>query len=184
MIKIAQLLLLFISWLFCLTFTGCGPKKEGAVASEQYPINRSDTLSIELKEITDAKVITYHTESAKVIVGYKSLQNALQSFIAQYNLADDILLREKLNAMASETDSISVAGFESNTRLLERFQYRLADLLEKGEGIVIQEKTGVSVKTILVEHFVIAAHKLAGRGGRRFYLPSGTIFLEVIDWIS
>ena len=179
-----QLRPLFIFALLCVAFIGCGTKKEGNVHGEQYPIYRSDTLSIELKKTTDTTVIIYRTEAAKVIVGYIALLKNLQEFIAQNNVIDDISLREKLTTMALETDSINVAGFESDSRLTERFQYRLADLLEEGQGIVIQDKAGARVKTVFVEHFEITAHKLAGRAGRRFYLPDGTLFLEVIDGIS
>jgi hypothetical protein len=57
-------------------------------------------------------------------------------------------------------------------------------MLEKGAAVVYPKGSETPVKSIFVEHFEFIAHKMAGRGGRRFYLPDRTLFLEVLDWIS
>jgi hypothetical protein len=102
----------------------------------------------------------------------------------QHDIAEDIQLLEKLRAMASETDSVSIADLAEEARLVKRFQYRLADMLQNGEAVVYDKNTGKKAKSIMVERFEFMAHKTAGRGGRRFYLPDSTLFFEVIDWMS
>jgi hypothetical protein len=175
---------LIITIVYCLSYVGCGSRQKGNAAGEQYPIDRSDTVSVELQDMKDAKVIVYQTEPATVVVSYSHLIENLQGFIDQYNVADDITLLEKLRPAASKTDSVKIADFAEDARLVERFKYRLADMLEKGEVMIYHKNTGQKVESILVERFEFMVHKTAGRGGRRFYLPDRTLFLEVVDWMS
>jgi hypothetical protein len=175
---------LLVTAILYLSCTRCGSNQRTSAAGEQYPMDRSDTVSVELKDIKDVQVVIYHTEPATVIVSYSHLIEDLQHFIDQYDVADDIRLLEKLRAMASETDSVNITDLAEEARLVERFQYRLADMLQRGDAIVHQKNTGERVSSILVENFKFMEHKMAGRGGRRFYLPDRTLFLEVIDWIS
>ena len=178
---LTSLLVIAILYLSC---TRCGSNQRASVADEQYPTDRSDTVPVELKDIKDTQVVIYYTEPATVIVSYSHFIENLQHFIDQYNVADDIRLLEKLRAMASETDSVNISDLAEEARLVERFQYRLADMLERGDATIHETKTGEKAKNILVEHFEFMAHKMAGRGGRRFYLPDRTLFLKVIDWMS
>jgi hypothetical protein len=184
MCRISVPLLSLITVVYCLAYFGCGSNEKARTAGEQYPSSRSDTLSVDLKAITDAKVVIYQAEPARIIVSYLHFMKNLQDFIDQNNVDDDAILRERVRVMASETDSINIADFTDEPKLIERVRYRLADMLQKGEAMVFQEKTGEKVSHILVEHFEFMVHKMAGRGGRRFYLPDRTLFLEVIDWIS
>ncbi|UCG29912.1 MAG: hypothetical protein JSV53_10490 [candidate division WOR-3 bacterium] len=178
---LASLLVTSILYLSCAR---CGSDQKASAAGEEYPTDRSDTVSVELKDIKDAQVVIYYTEPVTVIVSYSHLIEDLQRFIDQYDVADDIRLLEKLHAMASETDSVIIADLAENAGLVERFQYRLADMLQSGDAIIHQKINGERVGSILVEHFVFMEHKTAGRGGRRFYLPDRILFLEVIDWMS
>jgi cell division protein YceG involved in septum cleavage len=180
-----SLSLLFVIIVICfLAFTECGSKKKETVLSAQYPVDKSDTVVVDLQEITDTTVVIYETEQADIVLGYSHFMENLQAFIDQYNVSDDITLSEKVRKMASATDSINIAELEAESRLIERFHYRLADMLEKGAAAVYSKGSGTPVESILVEHFEFSANKMAGRGGRRFYLPDRTLFLEVLDWIS
>ena len=170
--------------IFCLAFAECDSKGNETALSEQYPVDKSDTVVVELQEIKDTKVVVYETEQVSIVIGYPHFMENLQVFIDQNNVSDDILLSEKVLAMASAADSVNIAEFEGESKLIERFHYRLADMLEKGTAAVYPKESDVPTKSILVEHFVFMAHKTAGRGGGRFYLPDHTLFLEVIDWIS
>ena len=182
--NIATLLSLFIALVYYLSNTGCGTKQDNIVVSENYPFDRSDTSVVNLQEIEDAKVAIFDTGPVKITLSYSLLMRNLQDFIDKNNVGDDILLLEKLRTMARETDSINIKDICEETTLIDRFQYRLADILEKGAATVYQNDTQEAVNTIIVEHFEYMAHKLAGRGGRRFYLPDRTLFFEIIDWIS
>jgi len=184
MSRCSVLVSLIVTAMLYLSCARCGSDQRTNAAGEQYPTDRSDTASVELKEIKDAQVVIYYTEPATVIVSYSHLIEDLQHFIDQYDVADDIRLLEKLRAMASETDSVIIADLAEDARLVERFQYRLADMLESGDAVIHQKIDGERVSSILVEHFAFMEHKTAGRGGRRFYLPDRTLFFEVIDWMS
>lgn len=168
----------------CLAFTGCGSKDKETVLSAQYPVDKSDTVVVELQKITDTRMVVYETEQVRIVLGYSHFMENLQAFIDEYNVSNDILLSEKIRTMASAVDSANIAEFEQEGKLIERFKYRLADMLENGAAAIYQKESGMREKSILVEHFEFMAHKTAGRGGRRFYLPDRTLFLEVLDWIS
>lgn len=182
--KIISFLSLLITFICCTTFIKCGIKNKETVPSIQYPVDRSDTVIVALEEITDKKVVVYSTEHARIVLSYSYFMENLRGFIDQYNVADDVLLSEKVRSMASAADSVNIAELEQESKLIERFHYRLADMLEKGSAAVYPKESGIPAKSILVEHFEFMVHKLAGRGGRRFYLPDRTLFLEVVDWIS
>ncbi|MBE0433314.1 hypothetical protein IBX73_07605 [candidate division WOR-3 bacterium] len=174
-------LLLFLA-VGVVSYLNCGSKKTGDNGT--YPINKSDTVTVVLNEMNEAKIIVYATEPARILVGFAGLKKNLEDFIAQNNVADDILLNDALSALGSQGDTTDISESITETRLLERFQFRLADLLETGDAVVIDRRTGAPVGTILLERFESVLHKMAGRGGRRFYLPDRTLFLEIIDWLS
>lgn len=177
--------LLFVIIVICfLAFAECGSKNKETVLSAQYPVGKSDTVVVDLQEIMDTRVVVYETEQARIVLGYSHFMENLQAFIDQNNVSDDILLSERVRTMASAADSVNIAELEAESRLIKRFHYRLADMLEKGAAAVNPKGSGVPAKSILVEHFEFIVHKTAGRGGRRFYLPDRTLFLEVLDWIS
>ncbi len=165
----------------------CGPKKTDTTdTAETYPVYRNDTSAVGLKsgDMSDSKIVVYDSEPARVLVGYTRLMDVLKNFITQYNVPDDVILSDSLAAWASERDTIIFDESTGETGLLARLQFRLADMLEDGSAVVIDRKKGIAAKRILVEHFEVRMHKMAGRGGRRFYLEDGTLFLEIIDWIS
>ena len=178
----------FLSLFFLTIFVGqhvfCSPKKTDTAVT--YPVNRNDTSEVVLTSsaIDESKLIVYESRSVRILVGYTKLMSQLRDFIAQYNVPEDLVLNETLTARASERDTITINESTGEPRLIERLQFRLADMLESGNAIVTDRKTGIAVTRILVEYFESRIHKMAGRGGRRFYLPDGTLFLEIIDWMS
>jgi hypothetical protein len=182
--KITFFLSLSFTFICCTAFIKCGVKNEKPVPSAQYPVDKSDTVNVALEEITDTKVVVYNTEHARIVLSYSHFMDNLQAFIDKYNVSDDILLSDKVRTMASTADSVNIAEFKADSKLIERFHYRLAYMLEKGAAAVYPKESGIPAKSILVEHFEFIAHKTAGRGGRRFYLPDRTLFLEILDWIS
>jgi len=182
--KNSLFLSLSVTFICCTAFINCGAKDKDIVPSAQYPVDKSDTVIVALEEITDTKVVVYNTEHASIVLSYSRFMENLREFIAQYNVADDIVLSKKMEILMSAVDSANIAEFEQEGKLIERFKYRLADMLENGAAAIYQKESGMREKSILVEHFEFMAHKTAGRGGRRFYLPDRTLFLEVLDWIS
>jgi hypothetical protein len=167
-----------------LVVCGCGSKNDISTEKSPFPINKRDTVMVNLQEVTDTKVILYRYESVKVVVSYNTVMNKLEEFIKGYDLPDDKTLRTELLSMASSNDTINVENIIQDHKLRERLSFRLAELLEKGEASVLDTRTNEKIKTIMIEHYTIALHKLAGRGGRKFLLPDGFLFLEVLDWMS
>jgi len=162
----------------------CGRKKDNTAEKSPYPIDKRDTVMVNLQEITDTKVILYSHEPVKVVVSYNALMNKLEEFIKGYDLPDDKTLRTKLLSLASSNDTTNVENIIQDNKLRERLSFRLAELLEKGEATVSDSRSNEKIDTIMIEHYKTVLHKLAGRGGRRFLLPDGFLFLEVLDWMS
>jgi hypothetical protein len=167
-----------------LVFCSCGTKNDNSAEKSPFPIDKRDTVKINLQEVTDKKVILYTCEPVRLLVSYNSVMNKLEEFIKGYDLADDKTLRTELLSLASSNDTINVDNIMQDNKLRERLSFRLAELLEKGGATVLDTRTSEKINTIMIEHYEIALHKLAGRGGRRFLLPDGFLFLEVLDWMS
>ena len=166
-----------ISW-------GCGRKKYNSADKSSSPINKRDTVIVKLQGVTDTKVILCSYEPVKVVVSYNALMNKLEEVIKGFDLPDDKTLRTELLSLASSNDTINVENIIQDNKLRERLSFRLAGLLEKGEASVLDSRSNEKIDTIMIEHYEIVLHKLAGRGGRRFLLPDGFLFLEVLDWMS
>ena len=162
----------------------CGRKETNTADKSTYPINKRDTVIVKLHEVTDTKVILYRHEPVKVVVSYNTLMNDLEEFIKRYDLPDDKTLRTELLSMANSNDTINVETIIQDDKLRERLSFRLAELLEKGEAKVLDSRSNEKIDTIMIEHYEIILHKLAGRAGRKFLLPDGLLFLEVLDWMS
>ena len=167
-----------------LIFYGCGAKDSSTIKASQFPVNESDTVKVDLQEINDEKIVLYIGEQGKIIVGYHVLMESLDKFIKANDLTDDKSLKKELFLLAEKSDTVNVEKIIQDYKLRERLDFRFAELLEKGEAIVYDIRNNEMLNYIMIEHFVFALHKLAGRGGRRFLLPDGTVFLEVIDWMS
>jgi hypothetical protein len=167
-----------------LVLCSCGTKNDNSAEKSPFPINKRDTVMINLQEVTDTKVILYICEPVKVVVSYNSVMNKLEEFIKGLDLADDKTLQTELLSLAGGNDTINVNNIIQDNKLRERLSFRLAELLEKGEATILDTRTNEKINTIMIEHYEIALHKLAGRGGRRFLLPDGFLFLEVLDWMS
>ena len=164
----------------------CGTKNDKPQIEEksQYPIDKKDTVMVSLQEVTDTKVILYSCEQVKVIVSYSAVMSNLEEFIKVYNLPADKNLKAELLSISSSKDTINVENTIQDDKLGERLSFRIAELLEKGEATILDSRSDEKIDTIMIEHYEFGLHKLARRGGRRFFLPDGFLFLEVIDWMS
>ncbi|MEJ2355457.1 MAG: hypothetical protein P8Y62_06130 [candidate division WOR-3 bacterium] len=181
-----RILIVIIFIVFGSIMISCssGTKNDKPAEKNQYPIDKRDTIMVSLQEVTDTKVILYSCEQVKVIVSYNALMSNLEEFIKGYDLPADKNLRTELLSMASSKDTINVENIIQDNKLRERLSFRLAELLEKGEATILDSNSKEKIDTIMIEHYEFGLHKLARRGGRRFFLPDGFLFLEVIDWMS
>lgn len=150
----------------------------------QYPIDKRDTVMVNLQGVTDTKVILHSCEQVKVIVSYSAVMSNLEEFIKAHNLPADKSLKAELLSISNSKDTINIENTIQDDKLGERLSFRLAELLEKGKATIFDSRTNEKIDTIMIEHYEFGLHKLARRGGRRFFLPDGFLFLEVIDWMS
>lgn len=165
-------------------FVGCGSIKTVGEYEAVDHYEKSDTIVVDLKGFTDNKVVVYTNDPVRVIVSYNSLMDDLALHIQHYDVQYDKDLENELLDMAQQSDTLDMAKIIDKRMLHERFAFRLAEILERGEAEILNTKTGERIEKILVEHYEVMFHKLAGRGGRLFLLMNKTIFLEVTDWIS
>ncbi len=162
----------------------CGTKNDNPAETSQYQIDKRDTVTVNLQRVSDTKVILYSCEQVKVIVSYSAVMSNLEEFIKVYNLPSDKNLKAEMQSISSSKDTINVENTIQDDKLGERLSFRIAELLEKGEATILDSNSKEKIDTIMIEHYEFGLHKLARRGGRRFFLPDGFLFLEVIDWMS
>ena len=64
------------------------------IEANQFPVNESDTVKVDLQEINDEKIVLYIGEQGKIIVGYHVLMESLDKFIKANDLTDDKSLKK------------------------------------------------------------------------------------------
>jgi hypothetical protein len=181
---------IIITNLICLSvfsimmFMACGANSANSGPQTAEPHENRDTVMVDLKGFKDEQIIVYINGNVKVMVSYKTLVGDLDEFIEKYHVQYDTDLKQELATMIEKSDTLNAVRIEEDRMLSERLAFRLADILERGEAIIFNMETNEKVEKILVEHYDVLFHKLAGRGGRLFFLPDKTVFLEVTDWIS
>ena len=82
-----------------LIFAGCGSKNVITKEESRFPINKRDTVMVNLKGVTDEKVIEYIYESVRVVVSYDAVMDRLEKFINSNGLTDDKALKTELLAL-------------------------------------------------------------------------------------
>jgi hypothetical protein len=63
-------------------------------------------------------------------------------------------------------------------------EYAVADILEQGMGSVYDKRNQAEVATVEIWFYSFICGPLCGEGSRSFYLPDGTLFLRVTDYVS
>ena len=74
--------------------------------------------------------------------------------------------------------------FGYSPELLDRFSFRLADILESGQIAIYDKTKHKYLKSIIFEEYRWSGAPLMGAGGRRFKTEEGVLFFETLDWVS
>jgi hypothetical protein len=168
---IAIILLISIAGIAAVIITINSRKFKGEVL-------RDEKVTVELTHSTHAQQLAYENEYVIVTVGCDQYLAYLDIEISNETLpesirADDEELRKKIET----TNSCEGKGISLG-------EYTVANMLEKGMASVYDKCNQVRVATVTIWYYEFICGPLCGQGTRSFYLPDGTMFLDVQDWIS
>ncbi|OQB12761.1 MAG: hypothetical protein BWY16_00395 [Candidatus Omnitrophica bacterium ADurb.Bin205] len=106
------------------------------------------------------------------VVKYNSLLNSFIEWELRWqNIAKLNLLQEKDNTELFKNMKVN---------LLRKAEYIIGSLLEEGKAEVYNKKDGSLVNFITEESYNFI-QPLSGTAGRKFLLPDGTVFLDLVD---
>ena len=137
---------------------------------------QDETVTIELVGSDHPDQLSYENEYVRIEVGCDQYLAHLGS-VEESPREEWEKEREELIASIKETGSCS----ENNISLNE---YSVAAILELGTATIYDKRSQSKVTSISVHTYGLLCGPLCGRGGRFFYLPDGTLFLDIEDWIA
>jgi len=91
-----------------------------------------------------------------------------------------------LNLIIQQKNGNTIINAEKTAQinnLEERLGYRIADLLDKGQCLIVNKKSMQPVKKVKIQTYSYYCGPLCGNGGRRYYI-NNMLFFKVMDWIS
>lgn len=132
-----------------------------------------------------SEVTLFEDEKTIISTNNKFLINNLIQFIELYpNSIDEIRLLNLLQIVItnnnSEFELIKICKYHN---LLQRLNYQIANLLEKGDCRVFDKSTGRYVNKILMQEYSNHLADLFGEGGRHFK-KDNEVFFTICDWTS
>ena len=146
---------------------------------------RKDTLVTLLQNINNDKVIILLEDNDVIVKTPLSLFEKNLKLWLEKNpqLNEDKTLLDKIVLASKNKDVIDAEKIAEENKLKDRLGYRIADLLESGNCLIIDKKTMKPLTNIKVQNYSYFCGPLCGDGGRRFYVGNTMIF-SVMDWIS
>lgn len=143
--------------------------------------NLSNNITIKVKSsiqaINEQKLI-YENEFVILHFKVSDAKRILEKSFVEYGKGYEKIL----DKLQSENESdFHHSDFD---RVDEFLLYVLTDLLEEGQFVLIEKKTNKRVNEIIIKYYSNIRAVLNGEGGRKFYLPDGLMFLEILDFVS
>lgn len=144
--------------------------------------------TIKLMTIIDdsIEVILFESNDFTVKTSLRVFKKSLNKWLKGHpHLKED---RKLLNLVIKQAESdtiINALMIAREHNLISRLNYRTADLLEKGDCLILnkkQKKKSV-ISEIKVQTYSHRGGPLSGDGGRRFFI-NGILLFAVQDWIS
>jgi hypothetical protein len=136
--------------------------------------NRTITVENSIQAINEQKLI-YENE---FVILYFKVSDLKKNLVTR----DGKGYEEIFDKLKSENESdFHHSDFD---RVDEFLLYVLTDLLEEGQFVLIEKKTNKRVNKIIIKYYSNIRAALNGEGGRKFYLPDGAMFLEILDFVS
>jgi len=147
--------------------------------------DRKDTLVTLMQNINNDKVLILFEDNDVIVKTSLSLfeDNMKQWLEDRSYLNDDKTLLDKIILASKDNDTINAEKIAEENKLKDRLQYRIADMLESGNCLIVDKKTTKPLTEIKVQTYSYFCGPLCGDGGRRFFVGNTMIF-SVMDWIS
>lgn len=142
------------------------------------PITESSVKIVDLYQQLNSEIVIFETE--RVIMKFNL--NDVEEILKSRNVSSDqelvVLIREQMR------DGSEVKLNDLPDRLLSRIEFCVADLLEKGKGVLFDKDNSAYLDKIKIETYSLYCGPLCGFGGRRYILPDGTEIFFTQDWVS
>jgi hypothetical protein len=169
---IIRLILLIVMVVITIAILGVNSRK---VKEE---ILRDEKITVELINSVDPEQLTFENEMVKVTVGCDQYLTYLDMIISDESYSEDFRTDYKKIKRSIETTS---SCLDQGIALDE---YVVAGILEHGLASVYDKRTQAEIPTVRIWYYESTCGPLCGGGGRTFYLPDGSEFLHVQDWIA
>lgn len=159
----------------------------GVVAAQnEVDLTEHDTL-IELNHFTDTtnfNLVLFENEEILVKTTIKILEKNVANWLSIHpHLKSDQHLLDTITRYYSDSMNFLPNYINNNIKLVERLEYRLADILDEGNCIIIIKSNKQIIKKIKKRTYSFVCGPLCGHGGRIFYFEE-IEFFRVMDWIS
>ncbi len=140
---------------------------------------RDESRTVTLTGSDDSRQIVYENDLVKIQIGYDQCLDYVDPRLRQ-NRASDAGAAAHFVELKRWIDEEFARSPQTLKYLDAPFA---AAFLEMGIGQVYDKQNQHEVATITVRALDFVCGSLCGWGGREFYLPDGTQFLEDMDWI-
>ena len=179
------LLLITLLALFATALTPDYNPLYAALAGVPHPpVIVSATLRDESRTVTllgsdDPRQIVYEDDLVRIQIGYDQCLAYIERRLRQDQESD-----AGAAVHLVELKKWVEAEFMYSPQTLRYSRSRFAAaFLEMGIGRVYDKRNQLEVATITIRDLEYICGGTCGWGGRHFYLPDGTLFLEDMDWV-
>ncbi len=169
------LIYILISTCIC-TSNGYGQNTES--------VSEVDTTINLLQELTtQCELILFENEQIIIKSSYELFEKNMEEWLKMHPhiKSDKELL--KLVKSKSDTSSINVIELALQNKLDDRLEYRMTDLIDKGQCIIYSKEKKSLIPNLTRLTYSYVCGPTCGHGGR-IYSIDGVEFFRVLDWIS
>jgi hypothetical protein len=139
---------------------------------------RDEKVTVQLSSSAHPEQLTFENDLVRIEVGCDQYFSYLDMKTSDDSLPESYRTDlEELKASIEAANSCNVGE-----ALLH--EHAIADILEQGMGSVYDKHNQARAPTVKIWFYEFFCGPLCGEGSRSFYLPDGTLFLRVTDWIS
>jgi hypothetical protein len=145
---------------------------------------RVDTIITLLNEFADSSsVILFENTNYIVKTSLSIFENSLNEWLnANPELDIDKNLFDLVLEDAKNNKAVDAMQIALNNDLYFRLEYRIADLLENGQCIIIHKQDNKIVSTIRMQKYEYVCGMLCGDAGRRFFIMNNFL-IKVSDHV-
>jgi hypothetical protein len=139
---------------------------------------RDEKITVVLTSPNHPSQLAYENEVVKVAVGCDQYLNYLEILLSDEFLTESRRIEyNKIKEVIERTNSCDAKDIFLT-------EHSISNLLEQGMASVFDKRNQTYVTSVSIWYYESICGPTCGGGSRSFYLPDGTLFLEVIDWIS